>query len=217
MAAIVRLARHKAPALRAVGVWALSVVRPPGAAKILIARARDKHVGVRRNAVIGLGNLRVAAGARVLRKRLFDRNPLIRSAAVRSLSLLGGRGVSGLALAVRRGDPDLKLLAVTALGRMKHRRARRLLRRCARVGEPAVRALAAGELIDDGDPAGSRAAIRLLARGNPRGARLQAAQLLGRGRTKAGERALKRALHDANANVRQAAANALAERRARKK
>jgi len=201
----------------AVGVWALGVVRPAGYQRILIARCKDATAAVRRSAARGLGARRVRRGAKALARLIDDRDRHVRRVAVHALARLGDAGLPGLRRALSAKKPlALKLLALRALGGMRSvARALKALRRAARRGAALVRLMAARELLARGDKSAARALVALLARSKNKGHRLQAIATLARDQSAIGRRALERCTRSRDPQQRQAAVDALAERKAR--
>lgn len=203
-------AAHRDPRRRAVGVWALTVVRPFGAKKLLLLRARDDIAFVRRAAVLGLGLIKPKGAAKVLRGLLTDPDASVRRAAVRALGRLGD--VVGLRKALARPSLELQFLALRALGEQKSNVARQVLYQAAGRGKARVRAFAAQQLVLLADPRGARVLATLLGRTKDVGLRLQIVRYLADEDSKVGRRALEKLLRQPDQRLRSAAAEALAAR-----
>ncbi|PID39697.1 MAG: hypothetical protein CSB49_00810 [Proteobacteria bacterium] len=213
-AGVLALAEHRDPMRRARGVWALSVVRPPGSKALLLRRSGDNAPAVRREVARALGLLRSGKkGAKVLRRMLGDKVGAVRQAAVFALARLGVVGLSGLRQALRAKPLVLRLLAVRGLAASKQPLARALLRRATRRNREPVRLLAATALERKGDPLGARTLITLATAGTAKGVRLQAITTLGKVKTAQARRALRRLVRVRDQQLRRAAADALAQQR----
>lgn len=214
-AAVLDLAAHRDPRLRATGVWALTVVRPPGAKRILLLRARDDVIFVRRAAVLGLGLLKPTGAAKLLRSVLRDRDAGVQQAAVRALGRLGD--LVGLRKALAHPSLELQLLALHSLREQGSKGARRILWRATGRGKPRVRAFAAQQLVLLSDPRGARVLAALLGRSSNTGLRLQIVRYLADEDSEVGRRALDQLLRQSDQRLRSAAAEALAARLLRRK
>lgn len=209
--ALLRMARDEDVAARAVGVWALGVVRPKGSAALVIRALFDAHPETRRAAADAAGMLRLAKAAPGLGRLLYDKRRSVRIAAVQALSRLRESGLAVLGRALRtRGE--VQLLAIEALSRIPGRRSSALLRRAAQMRAFEVRLLAAGKLVARFESVGSRVLARLLVSGGKSSRRARAARVLAKDVSKVGWLALKQALRDSSPSVRRAAADALAQR-----
>lgn len=209
-AAVERLAEHGDPELRAIGTWALSIVKPGGAEALVRRRLEDRSAIVRRAAVLAASSLQSAATASKLVRLLHDEDRFVRRASVRALGQLGNVGLPGLRQALRRGTPEQRLLAIRALGVVHTKRARMLLRWVGSQGTPLMRLMSARELVQQTDRSGYRVLRALLASRAPKGIRLQAIRALAADRRGRSRRALQRALKNRDADIRRAAADALA-------
>jgi HEAT repeat protein len=215
-ATLLRLARAAPLSKRLAALWALAIIRPKGAQEVLLFGLKARSWGVRAEAARGLGLLRSRRALRALFKRTRDKQPAVRRAAIMALSRLGRRALPSLFSVAKRNTDDA-LRAVAAIGLVGGKKATSLLWRlqATRYREE-LRLLAARQLLKRLDPRGPRALIALLLKGKRVGIRLQAAELLGKDDSSSlGERALRQAMTSRNASVRNAAADALAERKAR--
>lgn len=215
--AIKRLATSADAADRAVGLWALAVVKPPGAARLVLNALSDDDLGARRAAVAAVGVLDLAAAVPALARLLRHEDPLLRGAVIRALARLGRPGLAVLDRGVRGLALEDRLLIVDAVA--EHARtpaAAAVLARAAVRGPLSVRLLAAAALVRHHDPRGERCLVRLLQQRGDKGVRLQAARWLGDRGGQAAAHALKRAARDPDAQVRQAAVDALAALTARR-
>lgn len=197
-------------------MWALVILRPAGTQKVLRAALTHKNWHVRAEAARGLGVLRSKAALRGLVRLTRDRRPGVRFAAIAALARLGNPALPVLSrLALQKGDDALR--AVAAIGATSGGRAARALwaLQIHKQVREQVRLLAAEQLVRRLDPRGPLALTRLLG-AKTAAVRLEAARLLGRDdASEMGRRALEKALKGKDLALRQAAADALAERQAR--
>ena len=209
-AGVVAMASNPNPHTRAVGVWALSVVRPPSAGRIVRQRLDDPNPAVRLAATQAAGTIKLARAASQLRRLLRDEDRFVQLAAVRALAALGAKGVPGLKRALSTGTPEQRLLAVRALDELPGRQSRGLLRRAAHRGPIQVRLLAAQALDRRGDRAGTSVLGRLALHAADKGIRLQAIAMLAQSEQSTRHQPLRRLLRDKDPQIRRAAADALA-------
>ena len=209
-AGVIALASDPNPLTRAVGVWALSVVRPPSADRVVLQRLHDPHPAVCRAATQAAGVLKLSRAARKLRALLRHEDRFVQLAAVRALAALGTKGIPGLKSALLAGTLEQRLLAVRALDELPGRQSRTLLRRAARSGPIQVRLSSAQALDRRGDPAGTHVLGRLALRAADKGIRLQAINMLADSEQSTRRQLLRRLLKDKDPQIRRAAADGLA-------
>jgi len=208
--AVIALAGANEPALKAIGLRALAIVKPPGATRLVRSALHSGKLPVLLAAIDAAGMLALADTARRLRQLLRHANPICRSSALRALGRLGRAGLSGVRQALRSPDLEQRLAAVTILGSINGKGARSLLRRTARRAGPRESLVAARALLAHNDIYGYRTVSRLL-RQSDKEIRLQAISLLVEHRQDpAARRLLQRSARHADPDVSRLAADALA-------
>jgi len=211
-AALVQLAAEGSPETRALGLWALGIVRPHTAAQTIRLALDDVDASVRRAAVGAAGQMRLQGAARKFRLMLrTDPDASVHDAIVKASSRLGRQGVHVLRWVLAHGSIYMEILTIDAMDSMKVPAARRLLRATARRGPAKVRLLAALALVSRQDALGGAILRRLASVGTDKGVRLQALRSLVRCPSRSARYTLRRALKDQDADIRRAAADALAE------
>lgn len=209
-AGVVALASSPDPHTRSVGVWALSVVRPPSAGRVVRQRLDDPNPAVRLAATQAAGILVLTRATAKLQRLLQDEDRFVQLAAVRALAALGAKGIPGLKRALSTGTPEQRLLAVRALDGVPGDQSRAVLRRAARRGPIQVRLLAAQTLDRRGDRTGVGVLGQLALHAADKGIRLQAIATLGQSEQSSRRQPLRRLLRDKDPQIRRAAADGLA-------
>ena len=215
-AGVLALAAHRDPRRRARGVWALGVVRPKGARSLVTARLRDKEPGVRRAALSALISLRVARAHVQLRRALEDPAPSVRRRVLQLALRLPRHRLALLRRALDAKQAALRLLALRALDKLPKKEGLPLLRRTCRKGKPLLRLLAAKALQRRGLRRGTLTLATLARSRVDKGLRLQAIAALAASPDPIASRALRGLLRSRDRQLRQAAADALAQRRSRR-
>ena len=132
---LLRLALHPKAEMRVRALRALSVVRPPGTAKVLQLAMVDPSVAVSLTAIeVTPVFYPTRQALSLLQPPLRDKRNAVRRAVVRALTRLGSPAVDSLWRVARRSAGDTCLIAVAALARISHRSATRRLRQLAKIG-----------------------------------------------------------------------------------
>jgi HEAT repeat protein len=119
-AVMARVQKGLPPQLAELAVETLGALQQPITTPVLVELTLHRRRQIREKAVAALGTLRVRSAVSVLLYALDDPSPEVRSAAARSLGLVGdARALKALTAAVEHGV-DGALLAVAQLGTAKH-------------------------------------------------------------------------------------------------
>jgi len=150
---LTRQLQHEDPNERALAARILGLLQSEMGTSALIRALSDDDWAVRRDAAEALGQIGARTAAPVLERLLEDSHPRVRIAAVRSLAEIERPARLPAALGAER-VPEVRLHIIEALGLQRSPASRRALLRALNDDIESVRTLAAGYLVERGEPRG---------------------------------------------------------------